>query len=148
MVKKTIENVLNNNDINNSIFIDNNFSFLGKVADTPTKNQVELIYIKNVYETKSKETNESQKETKIIHLEKVTNLKQLHFLKNSNFSFPRPLEKVSMELDFKSRELDFWGNTKKLIEPIIFQNYKIIEGKKVGRKLGIPTGLIISQYFR
>lgn len=54
--------------------------------------------------------------------------------------------KVNGFANFNSPELRLWQLNNEFDKPINFQNKRIVEGKKVGNSLGIPTANIEIDY--
>lgn len=146
-VKRSLEAARAKSSATKAVFIHNDKRFVKVFEELPVWEKTELILLKNQYMSHESARSVGQcPKREVTYLDRLSHLIDLPMFKDSSLTFPKVPAAVDMFKDFQSQELTFWRNVMRLEQPINFKNYAVIEGKRVGRKLGIPTGRIISQH--
>ena len=89
---------------------------------------------------------DSDPQTKAEYVKRFNCLRELTEVETfKHIAFPQKRFRVDIHRQFFSDELCLWTSNKQLPSVIEAYKLKVIHGKRVGRTLGIPTGLLISE---
>ena len=147
-VQRMLEEQAREGVASDRLFVHNSPEFARVYSELPEIVKSKLLLIQNPYVAKFHTAALKTDVKEILFGDRLSHLADLECLTDLRLSFPKVPPAVSINSDFRSEELDFWRSAMRLEIPTRFSGYPIIEGKKVGRKLGIPTGFFTSEHFR
>lgn len=147
-VRKLMEETSKDGLSGDRLFIHNSPEFLKVYADLPEALRSKLVYVQSPYVPRINPAHLKTEAKETLFVDRLSHLADLECLSDLKLSFPKVPAAVKIDTDFQAEELDFWRSAMRLESPTRFSGYPIVEGKKVGRKLGIPTGGLTSEHFR